>query len=208
MSGHSNRTHGMSKTPEWNAWVNMVQRCTNKKSPQWKDYGGRGIKVCDKWKDSFEAFYAHIGPKPMAGLTIDRIDNEKGYEPGNVRWSSCKVQGRNKRSNRIVEWEGEHLLLVELCERMGVKEGNVSGRMRLGHDLKKSITMPLKARGSKQWVEWQGERISLGRLAAKVGLHRDTLAIRLKRGWSLDRAVNTPTGPEGRKVRSQKPVAL
>ena len=208
MAERYNRTHGMSKKPEYNAWASLVQRCTNKKCPAWKDYGRRGIKVCDEWKDSFEAFYAHIGPKPMAGLAVDRIDNEKGYEPGNVRWATYKQNGRNKRSNRIVEWEGEHLTLAELCERKGLKEGNVVGRLRLGHGLAESLDMPLRNRGCKQWVEWQGEMVSIGQLAKRVGMHKDTLAMRLNRGWILDRAVNTPTGPEGRKGPVQKAVAV
>lgn len=146
--------------------------------------------MCDEWARSFEAFYAHVGDKPMAGLAIDRIDNEKGYEPGNVRWASYKVNGRNRRNNRMVEVDGEWITLAEACERKGVKESHVVGRMWHGKGLEEAMGMPLRARGKKVWVEWEGERISLGRLAARVGVHKDTLAMRVKRGWSLGEAVS------------------
>jgi len=75
----------------------MIYRCTNPKGPGWKNYGGRGIKVCDRWRNSFELFFADVGLKPSPELTLERIDNEGNYEPGNVKWATRSEQNLNKR---------------------------------------------------------------------------------------------------------------
>lgn len=89
-----------SSTPEYDAWVSLIQRCTNPKNPRWKDYGGRGIRVCDAWRASFDAFLADVGPRPGPDRSIDRIDNDGHYEPGNIRWSTRSEQQFNRRTAR------------------------------------------------------------------------------------------------------------
>jgi hypothetical protein len=78
----------------------MIDRCHNPSAPTFASYGGRGIAVCDRWRESFAAFVADMGERP-AGTTIDRIDNDRGYEPGNCRWASMAVQSRNRRSTKL-----------------------------------------------------------------------------------------------------------
>lgn len=85
--------------PEWVAWQAMIARCTNPKLKAWPYYGGRGIRVCDDWRASFRAFLAHIGPRPTPDHSVDRIENDGNYEPGNVRWALPHVQANNKRRN-------------------------------------------------------------------------------------------------------------
>lgn len=92
----ANRTHGMTNSPEYQAWEGMKHRCSSPNSPSWSRYGGRGIQVCAEWRDSFEAFFAHIGPRPSAVHSVDRIDNDGNYEPGNVRWATPAQQHANK----------------------------------------------------------------------------------------------------------------
>lgn len=87
----------MSKTPEYSAWRAMLLRCNNPNNHNYHNYGGRGIKVCDEWQDSFTNFYKHIGKKPNKTLTLDRIDNDGNYEPGNVHWATRTEQNRNRR---------------------------------------------------------------------------------------------------------------
>lgn len=95
--GESFVTHGMSGSSEWHAWVNLRQRCNNTNNVNYKDYGGRGIKVCDRWNTSFENFIADMGRKPDPKLSIDRIKTDGDYEPGNCRWATAKQQYDNRR---------------------------------------------------------------------------------------------------------------
>lgn len=89
-------SHRGRLTPEYRSWIAAKDRCFNPKRRRFKDYGGRGITMCQKWRDSFEAFLAHIGPR-SPGLTLDRVDNNKNYEPGSVRWATPKEQRNNRR---------------------------------------------------------------------------------------------------------------
>lgn len=89
-------THGMSRTKTYNSWVSMLQRCYNPNETGYKNWGGRGITVCDAWNNSFEAFLADMGERPE-GTSLDRIDNNGDYEPGNCKWSTRKEQNLNKR---------------------------------------------------------------------------------------------------------------
>lgn len=90
-------THGMTGAKEYRAWQNMMTRCYNQNRSYYKDYGGRGIRVCKAWQKSFVAFYDHIGPAPTRKHTVDRIRNAEGYKPGNVRWATRKEQRYNQR---------------------------------------------------------------------------------------------------------------
>ena len=94
--------HGMSKDPVYDCWIAMKARCFNPQHPEYKHYGGRGIRVCGEWADSFENFYDDMGNKPFVGATLDRIDNEGDYRPDNCRWITIQEQQKNKRGSKEV----------------------------------------------------------------------------------------------------------
>lgn len=115
----SSITHGKSKTPLYYVWMSMRRRCNNSNDKSYSRYGARGIKVCKEWNESFEAFAKYVSPKPD-GLTLDRINTLKGYEPGNVRWATYSEQARNTRRNVIVSVGNKKMTLIEATEKLGV----------------------------------------------------------------------------------------
>jgi hypothetical protein len=96
----AHRTHGMARTPEYKAWDGARARCTNPKNRKYPLYGGRGITMDPAWLKSFAAFFAEVGLRPSPGHSLDRIDNDRGYEPGNVQWRTATEQNRNRRPMR------------------------------------------------------------------------------------------------------------
>jgi hypothetical protein len=137
-----NITHGMSKTKEYRAWSHMVGRCMNEDDQSYHYYGGRGIKVCDKWL-RFEGFWEDMKEGYSDQLTIDRIDNNGNYEKNNCRWVSMEEQSKNKRNNKSVTYNGETLIVADWSKRLGGNRSLVSSRINiLGWNIEKAITTP------------------------------------------------------------------
>jgi len=127
------RTHGMAgagkrRSPTYNVWAAMVQRCTNPLDRNYSYYGGRGITVCERWRE-FQNFYEDMGEKPD-GLTLDRIDNDKNYASDNCRWVPMRTQSRNKRSNVLVNVAGKNMLLVDALALLETNIGRMHYWMR------------------------------------------------------------------------------
>jgi len=138
-------THGASPygraSPEYNTWVHMIQRCHNPQNKDYKNYGGRGIQVCDMWRESFEAFLFMVGKRPNIKDTIERIDTNKGYEPGNVRWASRAEQNLNTRSNVKLTIDGETKTVSEWSRdaRCTVSMFTIYKRLDRGWDAERAV---------------------------------------------------------------------
>lgn len=139
-SPKSHPTHGFSQTAEYRAWQAMVKRCTDPENAAWADYGGRGITVCERWRNSVAAFIEDMGAKPTEFHELDRENNDKGYEPDNCRWVLRDINNRNRRSNRIVEWRGQQKTLVEWCEITGLAFTTLKWRLDNGWSVDRAMT--------------------------------------------------------------------
>lgn len=140
MHGHNGRNGKRSRI--YQAWASMIQRCNNPNSIRYYDYGGRGIKVCERWK-KFENFLEDMGERPRR-TSIDRIDNDGNYEPGNCRWATDKEQANNKRNNRFLFFDGSKRTVGEWAERIGINRSTLIGRLNKGWDTKKALTTPIR----------------------------------------------------------------
>lgn len=140
--GHSRRT---GRSGEYSSWMAMIGRCTRPCVSKYENYGGRGIAVCDRWM-SFDAFLADMGPKPTRRHSIDRIDSNGNYEPGNCRWATPTEQSSNSRRNTYVVIDGVRMTATEAARRLGVSKTLVFGRVRHGWDIMRALTTPKSIR--------------------------------------------------------------
>lgn len=135
-------THGMRRTTEYNIWCGIVARCYNEKHDQYKDYGGRGITMCDAWRESFEAFYRDMGPRPSMDYTIDRKDNDKGYSKENCRWATKIEQQNNTRRSIFYEHDGVYKSLAAWCRELKLDYFVVYRRLSNGMSFEDAINVP------------------------------------------------------------------
>lgn len=132
-------SHGMTGSRTYRIWQAMLNRCRNTNIPNFARYGGRGIRVCPEW-EKFERFHADMGDAPP-GMSIDRIDNNGNYEPGNCRWASRFTQARNKSTNRVIQFNGQSMCLKQWAERLGMDQASLAERIqRWG--LERALTTP------------------------------------------------------------------
>ena len=175
-------THGMSRTKAYKVWEGIRWRCLNEKSNVYSSYGGRGITICDEWRDDFVAFYNYVSKLDHFGeseYSIDRIDNDGNYEPGNVRWATKEEQTRNRRVTVIVEYAGDKIPLQEAAEREGIQYCVVEQRWRKG---KRDAELFKTPRKFLEKVEYHGEEMTLKDVAKKTGISYSTLFRRYKQG--------------------------
>lgn len=137
--------HSMSRSPLNEIWSAMKQRCSNKNSKDYKNYGGRGISVCEEWEKDFTVFYEwSVKSGYKKGLSIDRIDVNGDYRPDNCRWVTQRVQSNNMRKNRVIEYNGERHTVSEWSEITGIKYRTILQRANSGWDAERILTEPVK----------------------------------------------------------------
>lgn len=134
--------HGLRKTPEWLAWKNMRDRCYNPAYKSYHRYGGRGITVCDRWRNDVQAFVQDMGLRPSPAHSLGRIDNDGPYSPENCRWATRGEQASNRRSNRYLVWEGKQRTLSGLAHEYGLSVQLLYTRLKAGWTLERALTLP------------------------------------------------------------------
>ncbi len=199
-------THGRSGSWIHSVYRGMVGRCTNECDESYSNYGGRGIRVHPSWlgPEGIERWYAYMGDRPSDRHSIDRVNNNGNYEPGNVRWATQSEQMRNTRLSRPLRVSGEVLTMDEAGARLGISRQAIAKRIAWGWSEAEAATTPKgelpervrAARVAKRGrrVGWRGETMTLSGWSRRTGLSDDTLMDRLHAGWPLDLVFTAPKG--------------
>lgn len=137
--------HNFSKKPIYRVLNSIKQRCNNPKNHAYKNYGARGIKVCDEWSEGFEKFYQWaINNGYKKGLSIDRVDVNGNYEPSNCRWATRKEQARNKRNNHLITYNSETYCLTDWAIKKNLSISTIFHRLKRGWSIEKTLNAPIK----------------------------------------------------------------
>ena|SRR3990167_6466166 len=183
-------THRMSFAPEYRTWAAVIQRCTNSRCTHFRNYGGRGIMVCGRWLNSFEAFFSDMGPKPSPKHSIDRFPDPNGnYEPGNCRWATTKEQLRNTRKTIYATIDGVTLSVRDWCDKFGISYPAFRSRRKKGWSIEKALTDTppgrLKDLSGREFGAWTVDSYageSRWNCHCKCGVERVVLGQRLVAG--------------------------
>lgn len=190
MGGLGNVTHGDAArgrlAPEYRSWKGAKERCHKPTHPRYADYGGRGILMCAEWRDSYAAFLAYVGRKPSTGHSLDRIDCNRGYEPGNVRWATILEQARNRR--RRIRLNGTELL-EDAGARLGIRQHTLKMRRRYGWNDAEVASTPLR---TDMTLTFRGRTLTVNEWATTTGLRARALRKRIRMGWPVHRILTEP----------------
>lgn len=191
----SNLKHGLWGTDVYKIWSSIKQRCLNPKNTRWSAYGGRGVSICQEWIEDPVAFAEHMGPRPSPDHTVDRIDNDGHYEPGNVRWATRSEQQLKTRRNKPVMINGELLTRREIAQRTGLSSAMVLSRINSGATEREIMAPKHQGRSLTRKVEPSnklrfmvgGREYSTEEIAAATGLKPNTIRYRASRGYTGER---------------------
>jgi len=177
-----NFKHGQHTSPEYNTWKGIKRRCLSPSCPGWHRYGGRGIKMHPTWVHDFAAFLRDVGPRPSPRHSIERIDNDGHYEPGNVRWATRKEQANNRSDNRRLTLRGETMTMYQWARRAGVNPATLHSRLDHGWSLDRALSTPPQEKLDEQIVRYiRQSRKTVAALAAELGVGTSTISrVRLR----------------------------
>lgn len=172
---------------EYKTWLAIKSRCKNPGDEKYKRYAGRGIRVHPDIDASFARFFQEVGPKPTKIHTIDRIDNEKGYAPGNMRWAYRSQQQLNRSNNRMLTAHGKTQSIVQWARELNVAQRTITGRLLRGKTLDEALS---PSRLTRRLITHEGKTQDLAKWAREVGLHYGSLSYHIRKGISLAEAIN------------------
>ncbi len=192
--GHARKS---KKSRTYYAWRSMRARCYNKNDEGYPDYGGRGIKVCERWMNSFENFLTDMGAVPV-GLSLHRVDNDLGYSPDNCIWATKDVQHRAMRSNVKLTYNGKTQCVMDWAGEVGLPWGLLYKRVKAGWDATRTLTTPpgqkpkpLTLNGKTQSrIDWAND----------LGISVHTIVSRIHMGWPVEKILTTPVNQHSKKL--------
>ena len=187
-------TKEQMNSPEYSSWRHMKERCLDEECKNYADYGGRGIKICERWLDKengFNNFYEDMGARPD-DKSIDRIDVNGNYEPKNCRWATLSQQARNKRNTIKIKHKNKQKPLIDVCEKLKVDYESTRHRIqRLGWNFEKAAYEE-PHNETRYFEDKDGKQYTVKELAKKYGMLKSVLSNRIVMGWNLRKALDTP----------------
>lgn len=197
-----NTTHGMSDSVEYRIWQGMLNRCRNRKMTNYHRYGGRGIEVCERWRNSFRAFMSDMGPRPSDSHSIDRVNVNGNYEPENCRWATHVQQARNRSTARLLTHGGKTLCLEDWAKQLGTRSSVLCSRLERGWSVEEAVTV--KPVVVERLIPFRGKQLPVGTVERMLGTTPGLIRYRLVRSWSVVDAITTPPHLGNCKLRLYK----
>lgn len=192
--------HNLWNSRIYKIYYGMKARCYSSATPNYNDYGGRGIKICDEWKDDFMSFYNWSMANGYSDeLSIDRIDVDGDYSPENCRWVDKIVQANNCRNTYYVTYKGVTKPISDWCRELGLKHSVVSSRLRSGWDVNDAFEQPSEINHRNELVTYRGESKLISDWCAELGLQLKTVYSRLEKGWTIEQALSPISDDRKRK---------
>jgi len=185
--------HKMSNSKEFKILQGMKKRCYNKNCKAYKNYGGRGITICDCWLESFENFYRDMGPRPTNKHQIERINNNDGYYKENCKWATPKEESRNKRNNIWITYKNETKILKDWSIILKISYPLLRSRIvNYGWDIERAFTSPTKNKKEFNLIKFNNKTQSVIQWGKEINIKPNVLYNRLKLGWSVEKTFTTP----------------
>ena len=194
------RANGNSASKEYNSLQGAIRRCYNPNNPKYKNYGGRGISVCQRYRgaDGVDNLIQDVGSKPGPEFSLGRIDNDGNYCPGNLRWETNRQQSNNKTTNRMITYNGETLTLSEWERKTGVSSTTIAYRLNVGWPIGEAMETAPHATKNK-YIEFNGQTKSLEEWSEITDISKPNLIYRINAGWDIEKTFTTPTNQYNRR---------